>query len=286
RLTAALREAVGRDAPVLIDQEGGRVQRLWPPIWDGHPPALDLCQTASDPERALWLRSRLIAAELREIGIDVNCAPMGDTAFAGTHPRLKNRCYGETPAEVAARGRAVVEGQRAGGVLSVLKHIPGHGSATKDSHIDLPVVTKDGDQLAREDFAPFEALSDTPMGMTAHVVFTAHDAERPATTSPIMHRIIREEIGFGGLLMTDDLSMEALDGTPRTRSEAALAAGCDLILHCNGEMVEMEGVVTVGAMSAAAEARAQAALAERTAPEPVDTGALRAELHALMEEAL
>ncbi|MEL6551362.1 MAG: beta-N-acetylhexosaminidase [Pseudomonadota bacterium] len=281
RLTSALREAVGRDAPVLIDQEGGRVQRLWPPVWASHPPALDLAEASPDPERALWLRGALIAAELREIGIDVNCAPMADTAFAGTHPRLRNRCYGQTAPEVARRARALAEGQVAGGVLGVLKHIPGHGSATKDSHIDLPRVTKSAEILAREDFAPFKALADLPLGMTAHVVFEAHDAERPATTSPAMHRIIREEIGFDGLLMTDDLSMEALAGSVRTRAEAALSAGCDVILHCNGDMAEMEEVVTVGAMTEAAAARAARALAARTAPAHIDTDALTAELRSL-----
>ncbi|MEL6912965.1 MAG: beta-N-acetylhexosaminidase [Pseudomonadota bacterium] len=280
-LTAALRESVGRDAPVLIDQEGGRVQRLWPPVWAGHPPALDLVEASPDPERALWLRGALIATELREIGIDVNCAPMGDTAFAGTHSRLRNRCYGHTAEEVARRARALAKGQSAGGVLSVVKHMPGHGSATKDSHIDLPRVTKTKEALAAEDFVPFKALADIPLGMTAHVVFEAYDAKRAATTSPALHRVIREEIGFDGLLMTDDLSMDALSGGPRSRAEAALRAGCDVILHCNGVMAEMEEVATVGALTEAAAARAARALALRPDAPNIDTGALTAELRSL-----
>ncbi|MEM9437072.1 MAG: beta-N-acetylhexosaminidase [Pseudomonadota bacterium] len=284
-LTSALREAVGRDAPILIDQEGGRVQRMGSPIWSQFLPALDQCDAATEPERAMYLRSRLIAHELVEIGIDVNCAPLGDIAGQGTHPRLMNRCYGRTPGDVISCARAVAEGQRAGGVLSVLKHIPGHGSSTKDSHVDLPRVSKTAEDLHAHDFAPFKALSDMPMGMTAHVVFTAYDGDHPATTSPAMHRVIREEIGFGGLLMTDDLSMEALKGTVPDRCKAALAAGCDLILHCNGELAEMEDVAAFGPMTAEAERRAAAALAQRQAPDDVDISALRAELRGLIEEA-
>lgn len=284
-LTSQLRDTVGRQAPILIDQEGGRVQRMWAPEWTDHLPALHLCERASDPVRAIYLRSRLIAQELHEVGIDTNCAPLGDIANDATHPRLKNRCYGRTPQDVVARARSVMAGQEDGGVLSVLKHIPGHGSSTKDSHVDLPVVTKPREELAEHDFAPFEALREAPMGMTAHVVFNAYDDSRPATTSPVMHRVIRDEIGFDGLLMTDDLSMDALHGDVHQRCEDALAAGCDLILHCNGEMAEMEIVAHFGPMSQAAESRAARALAKRRPPVDIDIAALRADLAAMTETA-
>ncbi|MEM6897513.1 MAG: glycoside hydrolase family 3 N-terminal domain-containing protein, partial [Pseudomonadota bacterium] len=228
---------------------------------------------------------RLIAQELAEVGIDVNCAPLGDIAGAATHPRLQNRCYGTDAASVIARARAVVEGQLAGGVLPVLKHIPGHGSATKDSHVDLPRVTTPKEALAAHDFAPFTALSDLPMGMTAHVVFTAYDDARPATTSALMHRVIRDEIGFDGLLMTDDLSMEALAGSVTDRCAGALSAGCDVILHCNGVLEEMEEVAAFGPLSPEAEARAAHALSWRRAPDDVDIDALRTDLQSLMEAA-
>ncbi len=282
-LALALRDAVGWHAPILIDQEGGRVQRMWPPIWTQHLPALDLCEAASDPVRAMYLRGRLIAAELFEIGIDVNCAPLGDIAEDATHPRLLNRCYGRTAQEVSDRARALAKGQADGGVLSVLKHIPGHGQSTKDSHIDLPVVTAAAAALDARDFKPFKALNDIPMAMTAHLVFPAFDAVRPATTSPVMHRVIREEIGFGGLLMTDDLSMEALSGSVSDRAKAALEAGCDAILHCNGDLEEMRAVAAFGAMTPQAQARADAAIAARQAPDDIDIAALAAEAQSLLK---
>lgn len=285
RLTADLRETIGREAAILIDQEGGRVQRMWPPVWESHLSALDLCDGAIDPARAMYVRSKMIAHELREIGIDVNCAPLADIAEDATHPRLQNRCYGRNVEEVAKRARAVAEGQLSGGVLPVLKHIPGHGSATKDSHVDLPVVTRSAADLSTRDFAAFKALADLPMGMTAHVVFKELDPDNPATTSATMNSIIRNEIGFDGLLMTDDLSMDALKGSVSERCAASLAAGCDVILHCNGDLVEMEDVAAAGAMSSVAEGRAAKALELRRAPDDVDISALRAELHALTESA-
>ncbi|MEO0485039.1 MAG: beta-N-acetylhexosaminidase [Pseudomonadota bacterium] len=279
-LTASLRAAVGREAPILIDQEGGRVQRLWPPTWRQHPPALDLCEAAPDPVCAMYLRGRLIAAELAALGIDVNCAPNADIATADTHPRLRNRCYGTRAADVIRRARAMADGLLAGGVLPVVKHMPGHGSATKDSHLELPVVTKSRDALAAQDAAPFAALNDLPMAMTAHVVFTAYDEARPATTSPTLHRVMRGEIGFGGLLMTDDLAMEALTGTPAERAEAAQAAGCDIILHCNGALAEMETLAHL-TLTQAAQTRAAAALARRAPATDVDIAALEADLSAM-----
>ncbi len=285
RLTGDLRAAVGREAPVLVDQEGGRVQRLRAPHWREWTPPLEAVATARDPARAMWLRARLIAHELRGVGIDCNCAPTADVAREATHPFLKNRLYGADPETVSQISMAVAEGLMAGGVLPVVKHLPGHGLARVDSHKDLPRVTETRADLDRIDFAPFRALNHLPMAMTAHLVFEAIDPDRPATQSPAMIEVIRRDIGFQGLLMTDDLSMQALSGSHGQRTAAAMAAGCDLALHCNGKVEEMaEVVAAAGIQSPATRARAEAALAARRAPDPVDIGALEAELRHLMED--
>jgi beta-N-acetylhexosaminidase len=283
QLSADLRAAVGRNAPILIDQEGGRVQRLTPPHWHQHLPPLDQVEAAGPAsERAIWLRGRLIAHELRGCGIDVNCAPCADLASDSTHVFLRNRCYGSDVATVVQNARAMAEGQFTGGVLPVLKHIPGHGRATVDSHKDLPRVTASRQHLEGTDFATFRALSDLPMAMTAHIVFEEIDPERPATQSAAMVALIRSEIGFGGLLISDDISMQALSGDVAARSRASLAAGCDLVLHCNGDLKEMKAVVeAAGDMSGAAEARAEKALLQRQVPDPIDIKAARAELQSL-----
>ncbi|MDH2326107.1 beta-N-acetylhexosaminidase [Cereibacter sp. SYSU M97828] len=279
-LCDALRDAVGRDAPILIDQEGGRVQRLRGPHWREWQPPLDMI--SRDSVAAMRLRSRIIAAELRGVGIDANCAPVADIAGDATHPFLRNRCYGTDAATVTALARAAAEGHLEQGVLPVIKHMPGHGRATADSHKDLPTVTADADDLRQTDFAPFRALNHLPMAMTAHIVFRAFD-DRPATCSPKMIRLIREEIGFDGLLMTDDISMEALAGTIPERTAAALAAGCDVVLHCNGDLAERTAVAdAAGRMGADATRRAKAALAMRHTPESVDMAALDAELSGLV----
>ncbi|WP_136682684.1 beta-N-acetylhexosaminidase [Falsirhodobacter xinxiangensis] len=279
-LCAALREAVGRDAPILVDQEGGRVQRLRGPHWREWQPPLEV--GSRDPVAAMRLRSRIIAAELRGVGIDANCAPVADIAGDATHPFLRNRCYGTDVATVTALARAAAEGHLEQGVLPIIKHMPGHGRATADSHKDLPTVTADPEDLRQTDFAPFRALNHLPMAMTAHIVFRAFD-DRPATCSPTMIRLIREEIGFDGLLMTDDISMEALAGTIPERTAAALSAGCDVVLHCNGDLAERVAVADVaGRMSADAARRGDAALAMRRAPESVDMAALDAELSDLL----
>lgn len=282
-LCSDFREAVGRDCPILIDQEGGRVQRLRAPLAREWMPPLDHVERAGEgAARAMFLRYRLIADELRSFGIDTDCAPMADLAFGGTHPFLKNRCYGSTAETVATLARAVAEGLLAGGVLPVLKHIPGHGRATQDSHYDLPHVAADADALRDTDFAAFRALNDLPMGMTAHLVYDAIDAE-PATLSAPVMRLIRDQIGFGGLIMTDDISMKALQGDLGDLSRAALAAGCDVVLHCNGTLAERMAVAEAsGRMTPQAQARAEAAMAARRAPEALDIRAAEEELSALM----
>ena len=283
-LCAEMREAVGREAPITIDQEGGQVQRLRAPRWREWPPALDHVMAAGDrAERVMYLRYRLIAAELRDLGIDSNCAPLADVAGAATHPFLKNRCYGDDPAAVARLGRAVAEGLLDGGVLPVLKHIPGHGRATADSHLDLPRVDVALADLRAVDFAPFAALADLPMGMTAHLVYEAVD-DAPATLSPKVMRLVREEIGFDGLIMTDDISMKALRGDLGQISRDALAAGCDVVLLCNGALDERRAVAEAsGRMSDAAQARAERALVARRAPDTIDIAALEAELAELTD---
>ena len=282
-LTASLRDAVGRDAPILIDQEGGRVQRMRAPHWREHVPALDQMMRASDPQRAQWLRNRLIAAELHDVGIDVNCAPLADLVEAQTHPVLRNRLYGQTVPDVVAAARICAEAFLAGGVLPVLKHIPGYGRASVDSHKSLPTVSAPRSDLFGRDFAPFAALSDIRMGMTAHIVFTDIDPDAPATTSAVMMALIRQDIGFNGLIMTDDIGMEALSGSPAERAAASIAAGCDIVLHCNGDLDEMRHVVeAAGQMTALAQARAVSALSQRAVPVPIDILACVAELEALV----
>ena len=284
RLTGALRDAVGGDVPILIDQEGGRVQRMGPPHWDAYMPALDqMCRAGDHWREAMILRSRLIADELSAVGIDVNCTPLADLVEPQTHPVLLNRLYGETPERVVAAARAVVEGQLMQGVLPVLKHVPGYGRASLDGHLELSRLTQPLEELEVRDFAPFRALSDLRMAMTAHIVVEALDTDRPATISPAVIRHVREEMGIDAFLMTDDISMEALSGTVAERGAASLAAGCDLVLHCNGDLAEMETVAALGPLTQAAQARSDRALAERRAPEPLDRAEAKARLAALLD---
>lgn len=285
RLTTELRDSVGRDAPILIDQEGGRVQRLRTPHWREWAPPFDTVQRAApNAVQAMALRSTLIAAELRAVGIDANCAPVADIASHDTHEFLRNRCYGEDVGTVVAVARAVAEAHLAMGILPVLKHMPGHGRSVNDTHHDLPTVSTDPATLYTTDFAPFRALADLPMAMTAHIVFSAYDT-RPATQSAEMIRVIREEIGFSGLLMTDDLNMQALSGTLADRTSRSMAAGCDIALHCKGDLTEMLAVANAaGDMSVAARRRAQDALARRRSAVAVDIAALEAEFSALLRE--
>ena len=289
RLVAEAREALGQaDAPVLVDQEGGRVQRLGPPHWPAYPPGAAYGRLYDeDPPiglRAAQLGGRLIAADLHRLGIDVDCLPLGDVPVAGADSIIGDRAYGDTPSKVAAIAAALTEGLLQGGVLPVLKHLPGHGRANADSHKRLPVVATDRATLDATDFAAFRALKDLPLGMTAHVVFTACDPGAPATASPTMiEQVIRGSIGFSGALMSDDISMGALSGTLAERTRAALAAGCDLVLHCNGQLDEMQAVAEASPpLAGAASRRADAALAARRPPTDIDERAARAELAELM----
>ncbi|MEJ0077063.1 MAG: beta-N-acetylhexosaminidase [Alphaproteobacteria bacterium] len=286
-LTESMRESVGRNAPILVDQEGGRVQRLGPPHWPTYPPGAHYGALYDGDEteglRAAWLGARLIAHDLRDAGIDVDCLPLADVPVSAADPVIGNRAYGRTPGKVAAIGAAVAEGLLAGGVLPVLKHIPGHGRATADSHHALPVVATDAQTLQSTDFAAFRPLAKLPLGMTAHVVFTAIDPVAPATTSVTMvQQVIRGHIGFDGLLMNDDISMNALSGTLAERARATLAAGCDVVLHCNGSFDERREVADAcPPLAGEGRRRADAALAMRRAPAPFDVATARDEFAAM-----
>ena len=283
-LCTELRTAVGWHAPVLIDQEGGRVSRLGAPHWFEFLPALDQA-AAPQSERLFWLRGRLIAENLRSCGIDSNCAPLGDIAQPDTHAVLKNRCYGHALSAVVTHARALHQGLRHGGVSGVLKHIPGHGRGTVDSHLDLPRLQADRSSLQMYDFEAFRQLNTIEMGMTAHLVFEDIDPKHPATHSVEMIEIIRKQIGFNGLLMTDDISMEALSGPLDLRARRALSAGCDIILHCNGQMDQMQLLAdNSDGMGEASQMRAARALAQRPEVQPVDIQQVKAEFDALLGE--
>jgi beta-N-acetylhexosaminidase len=282
-LCCEFRDAVGRNAPITIDQEGGRVQRLRGPTWTEWQPPLDFVRAAGDNAmRAMYLRHRHIAHELNALTIDSNCAPMVDIIVEETHEFLRNRCYGTSPGDIAELGRAAADGLLDGGVLPILKHIPGHGRTDLDSHHDLPRVDVSLDTLRETDFAPFCALNDLPMGMTAHVVYQAVD-ETPATLSREMMDLIRSDIGFDGLIMTDDIGMKALSGTPASIARRALDAGCDVILHCNAPLSDrIASANAAGQMTEAAQTRADAALKARRTPDDIDIAELNAELEALL----
>ena len=288
-LIAALREAVARaDAPVLVDQEGGRVVRLGPPRWQAPPAAALIGALAEADEaagvRAAWLSARLAAADLAPLGFTLNCAPVLDLRFPGASTVVGDRSLGADPALVARLGRAVADGHAAGGIVPAIKHMPGHGRAGVDSHAVLPRVDAPLAALRARDFLPFRALRDVPAGLTAHVLYTALDAERPGTVSPaVIAEAVRGDIGFDGLLMSDDLSMGALSGSVGGRAAAALAAGCDLALHCNGRCAEMEEVAqAVPRLAGRALERFERMLAARREPDAFDAGEGRRELDALL----
>jgi len=289
KLVEELRGTTGDlDAPVLIDQEGGRVQRLGPPHWPVYPPGAVFASLYDiQPElglRAAWLSSRLIAADLTDLGITVDCLPLADVPVEGSDAVIGNRAYGTTPAKVAAIARAVTDGLAGGGILPVLKHIPGHGRANADSHHKLPIVNALKNELEVSDFEAFRLLADLPMAMTAHVVFNALDATQPATTSAtIIDQVIRGHIGFQGLLMSDDVSMNALAGSIAERTRAIVSAGCDVVLHCNGKLDEMREVAAeTPLLKGKTDERARQAVAARRQPQPFDRAAGRAELDQLV----
>ena len=295
QLVADLRATVARaDAPVLIDQEGGRVQRLGPPHWRAIPPGRRFGELFHrDPragDEATEVNARLIAAELMDVGVNVDCLPVLDVPVAGAHDIIGDRAFTEEPEGVAQLGAAVCRGLRRGGVLPIIKHIPGHGRAKSDSHLELPVVDAPLADLRAWDFDSFRRVCDRTKGgtecwaMTAHVVYKAIDADRPATISPlVINDIIRGEIGFKGPLISDDLSMKALSGDMRARTEGALAAGCDLVLHCNGEMAEMVDIAAVcPSLTDGAEARLKGASANLPKFPAADLGLLYERLDKLM----
>ena len=289
-LVAAMRDAVGRpDAPVFIDQEGGRVQRLRPPLAPNYPAASALGalyrHDAVAGLRAAWLLSRLHAFDLSNLGITADCLPVLDVPIEGASEVIGSRAYGKDASSVAAMGLAAAEGLMAGGVLPVMKHVPGHGRAFADSHLELPRVDAALDELRSQDFAPFAALKHLPMAMTAHVVYTAIDQDRPATTSrKVIQDIIRGEIGFDGLLMSDDTSMKALSGDFPSKAEAILAAGCDIVLHCNGVMEEMQGIASrTTVLAGKSLERAERALAAVKDQDAAEEAAVRAEFASYFE---
>jgi beta-N-acetylhexosaminidase len=291
-LVAAMRDCVGRpDAPVLIDQEGGRVQRIRPPMIEKYPPAAALgALYEADREkglRAAWLMSRLHAFDLMRLGINVNCLPVLDVPVEGASNVIGDRAYGFHPDIVTAMGQAAADGLKAGGMLPVMKHMPGHGRGMADSHHALPVVTTPIADLDLHDFAPFRAMKDEAMAMSAHVVFTAVDADRPATTSPkVIEEVIRGRIGFKGLLISDDSSMNALKGTLAERAADIVAGGCDIVLHCNGVMDEMKAVVQqVPVLSGESLVRALRAEKAFRSPDGLDEQVLRAEFWSLIATA-
>lgn len=290
-MTARFRDVVGRaDAPVFIDQEGGRVQRIRRPIAPDYPSGAVLgALYRKDREQGLHtarLMSRLHAADLLPLGIDADCLPVLDVPVAGAHDVIGDRAYGHDAQSVAEMGRAAAEGLLEGGVLPVIKHIPGHGRALVDSHKALPLVDADIRTLADIDFEPFRQLADMPMAMTAHVVYAALDAGNPATTSArVIKDVVRAQIGFDGLLMTDDLSMHALSGDFSARTKASLSAGCDVVLHCNGLLDEMRPVAEAAPqLSGKALERADraTAMARRSGGAAAETAALRDEFERLV----
>jgi beta-N-acetylhexosaminidase len=287
-LTDAARRAAGDDLLVLIDQEGGRVQRLRPPHWRALPPAAAYLRGGQgDARTAAQLAgavARLTAMDLRALGINANCAPVLDVPVPGSHEIIGDRAYATDVATVVMIARAVADGYLAGGVLPIIKHIPGHGRAMADSHVALPSVETSALDLDVTDFAPFWALAMMPAAMTAHVVYTALDASHPATTSPrVIGDLIRRRMGFGGLLMSDDLSMKALSGDMASRAQDAIRAGCDLALHCNGDMAEMTTVAAhVPELIGSARLRFERALALTRTGQSFDVAEAEAALARVM----
>jgi beta-N-acetylhexosaminidase len=289
RLTASMRECLGRaDVPILIDQEGGRVQRLRGQHWRPRPPAGTFGTISRQNPRAArdlaYDNARIMAGEMAELGINVDCTPCVDVPVEGAHNIIGDRAFGNDPWVVASLGQSVIDGMMDGGVLPVIKHIPGHGRAMADSHMNLPVVETPRDELERTDFTPFRALARAPLGMTAHVVYTSIDPTAPATTSKtVIDEVVRGYIGFDGLLMTDDITMKALKGTLTERVKNSIAAGCDMILHCMRNMDEMREIAEATPMlSGKALERAERAMAVLRAPRAFDVAAAQARVDAAL----
>ena len=287
-LVDALRDTVGdAQAPVLIDQEGGRVARLKPPVWTARPAAARFGELYAKAQEtateAAYLNARLIASDLVELGLNVDCLPVLDLPVPGAHDVIGDRAFAGDASVVIDLGRAVIEGMMEGGVLPVMKHIPGHGRATADTHLDMPHVTTPLEELSATDFVTFRSLNTCPMGMTAHVIYDAIDPNRPATTSPrVIRDVIRGEIAFDGLLMTDDLSMDALSGPISARAKAALFAGCDVVLHCNGRMAEMKDVAgEAKPLEGVSLKRAEHAFSHLITPDAFDPAGAEARLNEL-----
>jgi beta-N-acetylhexosaminidase len=289
-LTQALRDAAGSDAPILIDQEGGRVARLKPPHWRARPPARVFGQLferdAQAGREAAYLCARVIAHELKDIGVNVNCAPILDVPVKDAHEIIGDRAFSLDPSTVIELGRAAIDGYLDGGILPIVKHIPGHGRALADSHLALPRVAAIAEDLSTHDFVTFRSLNHAPIAMTAHVVYEAIDPKRPATTSSrVVQNVIRGEIGFDGLLMSDDLSMAALEGPLGQRAKRSLFAGCDVVLHCNGQLDEMKQIAQeVKPLAGRTLERAQSALAHLRAPLEFDIERAEARLTELVGE--
>lgn len=290
RLVGELKSLTGRDRlPILIDQEGGRVARLRPPHWRKYPPAAVFAGMAGiDREkahRAVYMNARLIADDLYSLGITVDCAPLADLPVEGAHDIIGDRAFGRDAEQVIYLGRAMAAGLMEGGVVPVLKHLPGHGRAASDSHLELPVVRESLETLRATDFMPFKALANLPMGMTAHVMYTAIDDTRMATQSPAAIRLIREELGFKGLLFSDDISMKAMTGSLAERARSSLAAGCDVVLHCNATLKEkQEAAQGVGVLAGEALVRAERAMASVKPPKTFDHEVARHTLDQLLLE--
>ncbi len=291
RLTAELRACVGRsDAPILIDQEGGPVARLKPPHWPARPAAPRFGELArrdiNAAIEATELNARLIADDLQALGLDVDCIPMLDVPAPNAHEIITGRAFATDPQIVATLGQAVCRGLTAGGIAPVIKHLPGHGRASADSHERLPVVNAPRADLDEVDFAPFRALRGAPWGMTAHIVYSdIDDAEPASTSSVIIGDIIRGEIGFDGVLLSDDLGMKALGGDFGERAAKCIAAGCDIVLHCSGDAAEMRAVAdAVDPLSEPAAARFERAIAASGPPRPFDRAAADKRLAALLDE--
>jgi len=288
-LVDKLRESVDDGlAPVLIDQEGGRVARLKPPHWHKRPPAAHFgalhLENPDAAREATYLNARLIAHDLFSLGINVDCLPVLDVPVSGAHDIIGDRAFAKNPTTVITLGRAQIEGLMEGGVLPVMKHIPGHGRAGADSHLALPRVSARREELSASDFVTFRSLDQCPVAMTAHVVYESIDPQRPATTSPkVIRDVIRGEIGFEGLLMSDDLSMKALEGALSVRARQAQFAGCDLVLHCNGNLDEMRDVASeVKTLDGQSLKRSEQALGHLSAPGPLDPEAAEARLAVLL----